>query len=171
MMYKLINTITNEEHLCEKITIDGFDYYITISNITNGECYLHKKEIKQFLNSGYDGVNFKKVIATNNPNINSPQLINEVEKLGEIETNIRILRHQVTSKSARTYFEGFMNGFGQGQKNYQFTENDMIEFTKWLRIEDTEKNAEKYANFSDLDMLNFWKENQQIKTLYYENKL
>lgn len=89
MMYKLINTITNEEHLCEKITIDGFDYYITISNITNGECYLYKKEIKQFLNSGYDGVNFKKVIATNNPNINSPQLINEVEKLGEIETNTR----------------------------------------------------------------------------------
>ena len=27
MKYKLINQKTKEEHLCDKVTIDGFDYY------------------------------------------------------------------------------------------------------------------------------------------------
>lgn len=29
MKSKLINTQTKEEHLCEKVTIDGFEYYVS----------------------------------------------------------------------------------------------------------------------------------------------
>lgn len=29
MKYKLINKTTSEEHLCDKVTIDGFDYYLS----------------------------------------------------------------------------------------------------------------------------------------------
>lgn len=29
MKYKLINTKTKEEHLCDKVTIGGFEYYIS----------------------------------------------------------------------------------------------------------------------------------------------
>ncbi len=28
MKYKLINKTTQEEHLCSKVVIDGFDYYM-----------------------------------------------------------------------------------------------------------------------------------------------
>jgi len=28
MKYKLINLKTKKEHLCDKVTIDGFDYYV-----------------------------------------------------------------------------------------------------------------------------------------------
>lgn len=27
--YKLINNQTKEEYLCDKVTIDGFDYYVS----------------------------------------------------------------------------------------------------------------------------------------------
>jgi hypothetical protein len=33
MKYKLINNKTKEEHLCEKVTIDGFDYYVSNEKI------------------------------------------------------------------------------------------------------------------------------------------
>ena len=29
MKYKLISKTTGEEHLCDKVTIDGFDYYVS----------------------------------------------------------------------------------------------------------------------------------------------
>jgi len=29
MKYKLINKQTGEEHLCNKVTIDGFNYYVS----------------------------------------------------------------------------------------------------------------------------------------------
>ena len=52
MKYKLINNITKEEHLCDKITIEGFDYYVR---------------------KGF-------VLVTNNPNIvDIPKVIDEIE--------------------------------------------------------------------------------------------
>ena len=35
--YKLINTTTKEEHLCDKVTIDGFDYYVSDEKYAVGE--------------------------------------------------------------------------------------------------------------------------------------
>lgn len=37
MKYKLINTQTGEEHLCDKVTIDGMDYYVNNSRFNNDE--------------------------------------------------------------------------------------------------------------------------------------
>lgn len=53
------------------------------------------------------------------------------------------------------------------KENFLYSGDDMIEFANWLRLEDTEKNAEKYFHYSDSDMLNVWKENR-IKTIFYE---
>ena len=33
MKYKLTNKQTNEENLCDKVTIDGFDYYVSGNEI------------------------------------------------------------------------------------------------------------------------------------------
>ena len=56
MKYKLISKTTDEEHLCDKVTIDGFDYYVNdekyfddngefswvrISDVTASETYLN----------------------------------------------------------------------------------------------------------------------------------
>ena len=75
MKYKLINNKTKEEHLCGKITIDGFDYYMTYPE----KCCI-QKEGKTVMNKGCMERNHcEKVIATNNPNIDIPKVVNEVE--------------------------------------------------------------------------------------------
>ena len=130
MKYRLINKQTNEEHLCDKITIDGFDYYVNdfISDEVNGD--LTK-------------IPFEKLIliavASNNPNIDIPKVVDGVEMLGEDETNIRILQHKTPSQIARQYFDGFIKGYNKSQETHPFSEEDMIEFGQWV-IDPTQKN-------------------------------
>ena len=51
MKYKLINKTTQEEHLCDKVVVDGFDCYVSD----------------------------KKIIATNNPNSYLPKVVDEID--------------------------------------------------------------------------------------------
>jgi len=48
MKYKLINAQTKEEHLCDKVTIDGFDYYVSDNPKADDYC-LNLKKQKNFL--------------------------------------------------------------------------------------------------------------------------
>lgn len=41
-----------------------------------------------------------------------------------------------------------------------FSEEDVIEFLEWTKKEDIEKNAEKYFHYSNLDMLQLWKQSR-----------
>jgi len=43
----------------------------------------------------------------------------------------------------------------------EFNEQDLIDFAKWFREEDTQENCEKYFGYSDKDMLNEWKSAQK----------
>lgn len=47
MKYKLINTITKEEHLCDKVTIDEFDYYVSDKVIKDVRPYHGKWQIEK----------------------------------------------------------------------------------------------------------------------------
>ena len=167
-MYKLINTLTNEEYLCEKITINGFDYYVILDEGVVGDFILFCGKISKKLFKNQWSIDERKVIATNNPNIDLPYIISEVEYLADNYVfNENGHKFSNNNNEAGDNFKSFKDGFKKAKESYQFTHDDMIEFAKWLRTEDTEKNAEKYANFYDLDMLNFWT-NNQIKILYYE---
>lgn len=103
--YKLINSKTKEETICNKVTLeDGFDYYInkTIKqeDLKNKDFLIWKDEIHQFHSDmGYgwktytnmeeDGsslcLNYSNVvglyITTNNPNIDISKVIDEVKTL------------------------------------------------------------------------------------------
>lgn len=85
MKYKLINNKTKEEHLCDKITIDGFDYYVNNEHKTN-TVYIPKdgiimeqvcdsttEEYKQSVRI-FGNKNHLFVLATNNPNIDIPKV-------------------------------------------------------------------------------------------------
>lgn len=170
--YKLINRKTNEEHFCEKITVDGYDYYVSDSEQPkiDGELY-HCKNKGKGIDVGYGQPSqvliinkyisnrnlcsdCKKIIATNSPNIDLPQILNEVTELSSREFGL-----------AFNSIDEWKNGFNKAKELYPNSDSDMIEFHNWYREED---NAEKYANFSDESMLNFWKENVKTITLYYE---
>ena len=137
MKYKLINTKTKEETLCDKVTIDGFDYYVS---------------------DAYG----KHAIATNNPNIDIPKVVDEVERLAyEYENSF-------TNGEGNADVD-FIAGYNKSQETHPFSDDDMIEFGDWVR------NNPYIWNYPDKfndkrttkELFQLWKE-QQLKTVYYE---
>ncbi len=112
--YCLINKITNEKHICSKIVIDGFDYYVNDDIAKqNDKLYLLRDSLlgkigdiitiistrsshteifkangdKHWFasNTEYQREwNWKKILATTNPNIDIPKVIDEVVEVEEI---------------------------------------------------------------------------------------
>jgi hypothetical protein len=185
MKYKLINGKTGEEHLCDKVTVDGFDYYVSgndfdFKNLKPNNLAYHRGTKELLIVQNYredigswecsdntirDSYKLKKVIATTNPSIDLPKVVDEVKILGEDETNIRILKHKTPSQIARQYFDGFVAGHTKSQETHPFSEEDMTEFGKYC-IRQFVLFQNKDQNFTQRIFLE-WKE-QKHKTLYYE---
>lgn len=160
--YKLINIKTKEEHLCERISIDGFDYYV---NYPENCCI--QKEGKSLMNKGcMERNNCEKFIATNNSNIDIPKVIDEVEELASEYVDSK--RNVIDSYSYLDVQESFKIGYNKAKETHPNSDEDMIEFYNWMQ------------NYQDLscalrinevdtaeELLQLWKE-QQPKTVYYE---
>lgn len=169
-MYKLINKTTQEKHICSKVVIDGFDYYVNNEDIQIEDYYIVSNNLEQCLSS-YESNDLtdicKKAIATNNPNIDLPQVIDEVDLIVEQEFHIKIPSDETKWKKAL-----WKDGYNKLQLTHTFSKNDMIEFVEWIRIKDFQTTSK--SNWIGLDMeyktskelLKLWKE-QQIKTIYY----
>ena len=235
MKYKLINSKTNEEHLCDKISIDGFDYYVSDDESQIGEnvlwvkqtyhgaeeyanyigkVYILKKcfpkgkeiilkdfypkksldEIRQsikvflektgkqrtteqieenaiknqatsgnlYLKIGYNisENDIKKVIATNNPNIDISQIIEEPNET---------LIHQIAADLGYRMLpddleEGIKAGYKESQKTHPFSKKDLISFAHFYFRE--EFNSTLQTSKSTEETFQLWKE-QQPKTIWY----
>lgn len=89
MKYKVKNTVTGEETICEKVVADGEDYYVTKGKIPNESYYVSlengfyiepKERYVLYVNwSGLNGKNPKKIIATTNKSLDLPMVIDEVK--------------------------------------------------------------------------------------------
>lgn len=77
MMYKIINKNTGNEFICDKVTIEGFDYYHTLEKGINSDngFFIFKSNNQMITSLVTSNVRVKtigtyyKVIATTNPNI------------------------------------------------------------------------------------------------------
>lgn len=143
MRYKLINNQTKENHFCDKLTIDEFDYYINNDEIKVGDWYTwdgNKNNAPSLCTDSYNEssildsegfTKFYKIIATNNLNINIPQIIDEVEivltflckQKGDVNNTIDL----------NAYGIGVIEGYNKAKKTYQFIEEDMINFAEWCQ--------------------------------------
>lgn len=186
--YKLINLQTKEEHLCDKVTIDGFDYYVSNEKLKDGDWFYNtfnnnQPKIQQRKGNWKTCFNQHKIIATNNPNIDIPQVVDEVEKICEEEwlkhpNNDVLYGDSVEMKNA--YKAGVWDGYKKSQERYSFSEEDMLDFYEWC---DTSEEAAIFwrRNRVDPDMsgnhwkkirenreklLKLWKE-QHPKIVYY----
>lgn len=177
MKNKLIDYKTGEETLCDKVTIDGYDYYVSDAPIKESRYHLNKHtnkiektsknaeinwESNMFYNNGNTFLrdNYKKVICCNNPNIDDvPKVVNEVEILA--------YEHDVeTFLSSDFDYDSFKAGYNKSQETHPFSEEDMIEFVDF--VEKSMYDNEGYTQFkANKELLQLWKE-QQPKTLYYE---
>lgn len=181
MNYKLINKKTQEEHLCSKVVIDGFYYYVnteeSLSN--NGDYYLSYPYYTKLFKWDMVGMHeekkvwIKKVIATNNPNIDLPQVIDEVEEL----SNEYSLNRGLSQGLEQRMLDSFVNGYNKSQETHSFSEDDMVAFAKWLRVSGWQDYSDVLPDLfindydekvSSKNLLELWKE-QQTKTIYYDN--
>lgn len=182
MKYNLIDKITGETHLCSKITIDGFDYYVS-NELGVGRndfyydyhgniwrwTYEFQKDNK-LSNSIAD--THPKVIATNNPNIDIAKVINLVEDLSLSYKNER----SKDGYDTRNSLNDFKSGYNKSQETHPFTEDDMIEFTQWCENQYFYSTVEKKWStefkiydgvlYATKELLQLWIE-QQFKTIYY----
>lgn len=181
--YKLINSKTGEEYLCDKVTIDGFDYYVSDEKtlFSDGKTFVTKENI---IHTVY-GYNYgdKVVIATTNPNIDDiPKVVDEVTEMA-----YNWLYDEETENKASQGYPlkpmeyGFIKGYTKSQETYPNSDEDMVEFYEWC---DSSEEAAIFwrRNRVNLDMngshnkiirekrkelLQLWKA-QKPKTLYYE---
>ena len=163
--YKLINTTTKEEHLCDKVTIDGFDYYVSDEIIKdvrpyNGEWQIEKGYILNKLPTYLTDLSeCRLVIATNNLNIDIPQILEEPNET---------LIHQIAADLGYRMLpddleEGIKAGYNKSQETHPFSEDDMVEFGKYAH-----NDAFSLSNVKTFkELFQLWKE-QQTKIIYYE---
>lgn len=184
MKYLLKNKTTGEEHLCEKVVIDGFEYYITDKITSIGEKSILQLEgftpmiLTHFeeCEPDYEG---KKIIATNNPNIDLPQVIDEVvyEAYKAVGEDIAYNDLLVTA---------WCDGYSKAKEETPFSEEDMLDFLKWVEKSHYWKSTDKRfpqtvglwttninGNFpveqgkTTKELLEIWKQ-QRPKTIWYE---
>lgn len=160
MNYKLINKTTNEETICTKVVVDGFEYYITQDKVKLG-CHIYDvldgriwKVTNEHCFSAYfeqDCVNWRTVIATNNPSIDVPKVLDEVGELSPME---KMLEDE-------SYVP---KGTFKSQETHPYNQDDLIEFAEFTCKEYF--NSEWQGSIEEL--MEIWKE-QKTKTIYYES--
>ena len=193
--YKLINTTTKEEHLCDKVTIDGFDYYVTNDEISENDYYvvphnIEGKILSQNFVLGMADKNFmvnyyintmkdwrRKVIATNNQNIDITKVVDVIEGLA-----IEYLNDNYGYVWDKEDIDNFKYAYNKSQEMFPFTEEDMIEFAEWCQkpcLEDLRQPNVvyissgnfywyKHKKYTPKELLQLWKE-RNPKKVYYEN--
>ena len=167
--HKLINIQTKEEHLCDKVVLDGFEYYVSDEAIEEGwRGTAYKKDVKGQIFKHFYTTNewykdAKKVIAANDPNIDIPKVVDEIEELAKNidKTKCRNFRRERTLKEVYEGIEdGFILGYNKSQETHPFSEEDMIDFVTWISEYDLYIPPSK-------EILQLWKE-QRPKIVYYE---
>ena len=183
MNYKLINKLTGEEHICQKMVVDGWDYYVSDEIIEEGwKGTAYKKDVKGQIFKHFYTTNdwykdAKKVIATNNPNIDIPKVVDKVEQLAHKyfaeerfnweQGNPNGLKspQSLVEHYNKTFTPLFKAGYNKSQKTHPFSEEDMIEFAKFSIKNNFCKEENRYYQYWEL--LQLWRE-QKPKIVYYD---
>lgn len=181
--YKLINKTTQEETICTKVNVDGFDYYVSDMNGVLNDWVVDRNSILYQIVTDKIFEDFtlaKKVICTKNQNIDIPKVIDEVERLANIcavqsgceyrEDLVRI------SKS-------YISGYNKHKETNPNSDEDVMLFLEYVElnyypvyIEDAEPEIVGYwlerasrnkKEYSKKELLQIWKE-QKVGTIYYE---
>ena len=176
MKYKLINSVSKIETTCDKVTMDGFDYYVSDERAVANDFALYGGCITKKIVDTEWTTDDKKVIATNNPNIDIPKVLDEVERLAE-----KCTEETQSSRMKRVW----KAGYNKSQETHPFSEEDIIAFGKWIALncyrftpnykgEDKTtwwdagdlNNPKKETPISTKELLEIWKE-QRTKTIYF----
>lgn len=164
--YKLINRQTKEEYLCEKVVIDGFDYYITDTTPKAGEYkYSLTSKTLEVQDEGFTYESDYKVIATNNPNIDIPKVVDEVEELvKQLYTPVKLHQH--------SYDSGVRFGYNHSQSTHPNSDEDVKDYLDF--VEDnyyyhsyTWYNTDTNEPITKEKLFEAWKD-KKVQTIYFK---
>lgn len=161
MKYILKNKTTNKDHICEKVTINGFDYYVSDKKVFENGVYA-KCSFTGDISKTRNGQISYKVIAGNNPSVDLPQVIDEVAVDNICNNQLRFCG-QTEHKEIFGYYLGVKDGYNKSQETHPNSDEDMIKFGKFSK-------DYFYTHLFDGDFetcLKLWK-SQQVKTIYYK---
>jgi len=177
MKVKVINKNTNQQFDCEEIEINGFKYYIIDTAIG---CKYGISKLNQVveIKIGYDAALYKGIICSNNPNIDIPKVVDEVELILDL-LYPKIQSGNYGFRRREDFRELFAQGYNKSQETPPFSLNDLKSLLDFITNEKTEYSI-MYGNqeerFSTIDkdftideLINIWKE-QQPKIVYYEKQ-
>lgn len=181
MKYLLKQNNEDEGILCDKVAIDGFEYYLENGNVVKPIDF-SKWQYSKNANMIFIGEpnilkgEYYEVIATNNPNIDIPKVVDEVELILDL-LYPKIQSGNYGFRRREDFRELFAQGYNKYQETHPFSLNDLKSLLDFITNEKTEYSI-MYGNqeerFSTIDkdftideLINIWKE-QQPKIVYYE---
>ena len=175
--YRLINLQTKEEHLCDKVTIDGFDYYLSDEHVKENDGFIGYRlsDNKPYIGIASHIKESKKqkgkIIACNNPNIDIPKVVVAAVRLAEEHCERWGFERILGSGSSTLAHDSFVFGYNKSQETHPFSEEDMIEFLDWVIFYYPNQWKSVRSNnkgfYTTKELLQFWKE-QRPKIVYYE---
>jgi len=188
MKYLLKQNKEDKGILCDKVTIDGFDYYVSDENPSfedeNKYCFSKERGLEKvskasvdFLHKSFCVKKSKKVIACNNPNIDISQVVDDVEDSDILKSKWYDNQEEDRSEAFVFQYSGIVDdalekgiilGYNKSQEMYSFSEEDMVEFADWIRNNPYVWN---YPNKlkdrrTTKELLQLWEE-QRVKIIYY----
>lgn len=166
--YKVKNTVTGEETICEKVVVDGYDFYYTKEFPKNGDYGLTKLNTITKIGYAFEFGLYKKVIATTNKSLDLPMVIDEVEELAEKHAKSMWgvyyddIDEDCNDTRGNNSINDYKHGYQRAKETYSFTKEDMVEFTEWLI---TKSFREGTSDYTTSELLDLWQEQRTIEIL------
>lgn len=140
--YKLKNKSTNEEVLCTKVVVDGFDYYVsdtpikaltklTFDDVPKNYVYNKSMGIRDLRYKHNEQKGDKNIIACNNPSIDIVQVIDEchistIKSLTDFENK----KPENYALNGSNFYEGFKSGYNTHSSTHTLSDDEVVEFGK-----------------------------------------
>jgi len=190
--YKLINRKNNEETLCDKVTVEGFDYYVSDKLPKDQEVYwtyivfdepivINKCNLPDgWFERLHGKINYKSVIATNNPSIDIPKVVDENNPKVMFERENPLPNDNPTERThglvgisgaLSNWFEArkwFQKGYNKSQETHPYSEEDILNLLD-LIFDVTGKDElwDKVKDKTTKELLTVW-QSQRTETIYFE---
>jgi len=155
--------------------IKGVVYWTHDAPITNKEYYISGGKVCQFNNTGYDGVNFNKIVAQTQailegiPVINIGNYVNDLSN--QYFQNLRDQSPIIPEEARWPYKLGFQAGFNQ----YQYTQKDIekaIHFARESSIREDIPEIDYYHTLtqilSQVDAISYIEVDDNFQILEYD---
>lgn len=160
MKVKVINKNTNQQFDCEEVEISGYKYYLYYNTEPKkiGQYYITKDNQVDIVKTGKELG--KPILCTNNPNIDIPKVVDDVEVL--YPTNRKGDMWMPNRDEINNQYR--QEGYSKSQETHPNSDEDMKSFGKFCIENNFCKEENRYYQY--WEMLKLWKE-QQPKKVYY----